>query len=147
MNKPTTEQKRRHRRSAPSLRPPTLMIDLLFGALMLFAFQMGDPNAKSIVPHDIELPTDEAKSTGAPKDVLALVPISRTGKDWLYELNNGLRLSADEVAKQVQAQNQAPVLLLSKTMSVQMYIDAETPLRSRGLKVGLAVTSKEGTAP
>ena len=24
-----------------SLRPPTLMIDLLFGALMLFAFQMG----------------------------------------------------------------------------------------------------------
>ena len=40
-----------------SLRPPTLMIDLLFGALMLFAFQMGDPHAKAVVPHEINLPT------------------------------------------------------------------------------------------
>ena len=34
--------------SPPSLRPPTLMIDLLFGALMLFAFQMGTPVTSTI---------------------------------------------------------------------------------------------------
>ena len=49
--------KRRGRSLAPTLRPPTLMIDLLFGALMLFAFQMGDPSLRQIVPRDFDLPT------------------------------------------------------------------------------------------
>ena len=45
-----------------TLRPPTLMIDLLFGALMLFAFQMGYVD-KPVTPHNVELPTTPVSYT------------------------------------------------------------------------------------
>ena len=137
-------RRRKGRRSTPSLRPPTLMIDLLFGALMLFAFQMGDPNSKSVVSHDIELPTDESKVTAKAKDVLPLVPFQLPAGGWIYETHDGLRLTAEEVAEKARPAKIAPVLLLSKNISVQKYVDAETPLRVLGLKVGLAVTQDKG---
>jgi hypothetical protein len=62
-----SRDRRGHRPS--SLRPPTLMIDLLFGALMLFAFQMGDPNARQVQTHDIELPAAADKNETKPARV------------------------------------------------------------------------------
>ena len=134
----------RDRRSSPSLRPPTLMIDLLFGALMLFAFQMGDPNTKKVVTHPIDLPTDEIADTGQTMDLLALVPVELKGGGWVYETNDGQRLTAEKVAERVGPKKIAPVLVLSKNISVQSYVDAETPLRKLGLKVGLSVTTDKG---
>ena len=37
---------------------PTLMIDLLFGALMLFALHMGNPNSQEVVSKEFNLPTN-----------------------------------------------------------------------------------------
>ena len=91
-------RRRKTRGSMPNLRPPTLMIDLLFGALMLFAFQMGDPNSKSVIPHGIELPTDETQDTKKTTEILPLQPVSIRGGEWIYETNEGERLTADEVA-------------------------------------------------
>ena len=138
--------KTKQTKSAPSLRPPTLMIDLLFGALMLFAFQMGDPHAKTVVPHEINLPTEDAVAGESPKEVLALVPV-KLPTGWVYEIDNGSRLSAELVKEKTKAENKVPVLLLPKSHSVQSYVDAETPLRKMGLKVGLAVTSGKGETP
>ena len=137
-------RRRKTRGSMPNLRPPTMMIDLLFGALMLFAFQMGDPNSKSVIPHGIELPTDETEDTIKTTEILPLQPVSIRGGEWIYETNEGDRLTADEVAGRTKSGKIAPVLMLSKTISVQEYVNAETPLRKLGLKVGLAVTSDKG---
>ena len=66
--------------SLPSLRPPTLMIDLLFGALMLFAFQMGSPTNQTIIPHDFDLPTADKAADKKAKLLLPLKPISVGGE-------------------------------------------------------------------
>ena len=123
----------------PSLRPPTLMIDLLFGALMLFAFQMGDPSSQRVVPHDFEVPTSDENAGDEPETLLPLKPVRAQGDGWMYELPDGRRLSAGAVVKTAKNQNKTPILLVAKTASVQNYLDAEQPLRRLGLKVGLAV--------
>jgi hypothetical protein len=123
----------------PSLRPPTLMIDLLFGALMLFAFQMGDPSAQRIVPHDFEVPTSDGNAGNEPEPLLPLKPVRVQGDRWMYELPDGRRLGAAAVANTVKSRNKTPILLVARTASVQNYLDAEQPLRRLGLKVGLAV--------
>jgi biopolymer transport protein ExbD len=130
--------------AVPSLRPPTLMIDLLFGALMLFAFQMGDPTSKNVVPHDIELPTEDKNKSARKSKIFPLVPIKSKNKGWLYETTDGLKKTPQEIASLLQKEKRTPVLVLSKKVSVQDYLDAETPLRMLGLKVGLAVSSEEG---
>ena len=132
------------RGSQPSLRPPTLMIDLLFGALMLFAFQMGNPNSQKVVPHKIELPTGDAKPSGKTADIFPLVPQRLKGSIWVYETEDGKRLTAVQVFEKVKQRKSTPILMLSKAVSVQSYIDAETPLRKLGLQVGLAVTHEQG---
>jgi hypothetical protein len=138
--------KRKTRSQPPTLRPPTLMIDLLFGALMLFAFQMGDPNVRQIVPRGFDLPTaDETAGKGA-KELLSLKPVRTRNNDWVYELASGERLSVDAVVKMVRAKGKTPVLLVASTAKVQNYIDAEQPLRKAGLKAGLAV-ALEGETP
>jgi hypothetical protein len=130
---------------SPTLRPPTLMIDLLFGALMLFAFQMGDPNSRPIVPHDFELPTSDRTNKDAPAALLPLKPV-RGDKDlWLYETPEGKRLTAEQIATAVNKKNKTAVLLVKRSASVQDYLNAEEPLRRLGLKIGLAVALEEGT--
>jgi hypothetical protein len=140
------QPKHKSRSAAPTLRPPTLMMDLLFGALMLFAFQMGDPNSLQIVSRDFDLPTaDETAGKGA-KELLALKPIRTGNNEWVYELASGKRLSVDAVVKIVRASGKTPVLLVASTAKVQNYIDAEQPLRKAGLKAGLAVALEGETA-
>ena len=138
--------KRKTRSSAPTLRPPTLMMDLLFGALMLFAFQMGDPNVRQIVPRDFDLPTADETAGKGVKELLPLKPVRTVSNDWAYELTNGKRLSVDAVVKMVRAKGKTPVLLVASTAKVQNYIDAEQPLRKAGIKAGLAV-ALEGETP
>jgi hypothetical protein len=134
------------RRHTSSLRPPTLMIDLLFGALMLFAFQMGNPNSQQIQTHDIELPTASNKNKTKPAQVLPLTPVFRAGSTWGYKISDGRVLSASEVAEFARSRNKTPILVVAKSESVQNYLDAEQPLRQMGLKVGLAVAVEKGTA-
>ena len=139
------QPKRKARSLAPTLRPPTLMIDLLFGALMLFAFQMGDPSVRQIVPRDFDLPTaDEAAGKGA-KELLPLKPVRTGTNNWAYELPSGKRLSVDAIVKMARTEGKTPVLLVASTAKVQNYIDAEQPLRKAGLKAGLAVALEGDT--
>ena len=139
----TSRARRRARGDAPSLRPPTLMIDLLFGALMLFAFQMGDPNARQVVPREVDLPTSDESAGDGPKELLALKPV-KGGEKWTYQLPNGERIGAEAVIEAVRTGKKTPILIVSKSASVQSYLDAEQPLRQRGLKVGLAVELEQG---
>lgn len=110
------------------------MIDLLFGALMLFAFQMGNPNAREIVPHDFDLPTAEESKRDEAKTLLPLKPIPNSRGGWVYERPEGKHLSAEEVAAAVRLEKVTPVLLVPRMARVQNYLDAEQPLRALGLK-------------
>ncbi len=130
----------------PNLRPPTLMIDLLFGALMLFAFQMGDPSARPLVPHDFELPTSDKSPEANPASLLPLKPVKSPAGSWAYVAPDGSRLSPTQVKATARKGKLTPVLLVPASASVQTYLDAEHLLRLQGLKVGLAVVS-EGAQP
>jgi hypothetical protein len=129
----------------PSLRPHTLMIDLLFGALMLFAFQMGDPNSATIIPKDFDIPTSSEKTPKKNQRLLAIKPVKTKNSGWSYELPSGKRLSAEAVIKMIKSEKRTPVLLVPSDARVQSYIDAEQPLRRLGIKAGLAVAMKQGT--
>lgn len=132
------------RRSSPSLRPPTLMIDLLFGALMLFAFQMGDPTARAIAPFEVNLPTASKETDAGPEELMPLKPVSVGENEWAYETVDGNRLTPDQVAASARGTGRTIVLLLSADARVQNYIDAELPLQRRGLRTGLAVELGRG---
>lgn len=133
-------------KQSPSLRPPTMMIDLLFGALMLFAFQMGAPTAKTVVPHDVDLPTANNETKSDPAPLLALKPVKGPGGGWRYGLPDGRTLEPKEIAQHLKSSGQIPVLIVPRDSRVQDYVDAEQPLRKVGLKAGLAVELDEGEA-
>ena len=110
---------------------------------MLFAFQMGDPNARQVVPRDVDLPTSDERAGDSPKELLALKPV-KGGEEWTYELPSGERVDAEAVIEAVRTGKKTPILIVTRTASVQSYLDAEQPLRQRGLKVGLAVELERG---
>jgi hypothetical protein len=128
----------------PSLRPPTLMIDLLFGALMLFAFQMGDPNSVTVIPKDFDIPTSNEKASKKNQNLLPLRPVKSGKSGWVYELPDGRRLTAEAVVKTIKSKSKTPVLLVPSNARVQSYIEAEQPLRRLGVKAGLAVATNKG---
>ncbi len=129
-----------------SLRPPTLMIDLLFGALMLFAFQMGNPNARQVVSYEFDLPTSSDTTNAKLNTLLPLKPVRKGDDKWMYETPDGRTLGPEKVAMTARKLKKTPVLVVPRTASIQSYLDAEQPLRLRGLKVGLAV-ALEGEKP
>jgi hypothetical protein len=124
------------------LRPPTLMIDLLFGALMLFAFHMGDPNARSIVRHDVTLPSSTKALDGKEAKLLPLVPLRNEGS-WLYELMDGTQVDVKGALALAKKKKSRLVLIIEANTPVQSYLDAEMPFRKLGVRIGLAV-KKEG---
>ncbi len=128
--------------SPPSLRPPTLMIDLLFGALMLFAFQMGDPSNRQVIANDVDLPTVADDAGQVTQEVIALRPLHFEDKGWLYQLADGTVLDAEHVAEVTDEASEI-ILIMGATDSVQIYVDAEQELRKNGLNVGMAVELKE----
>jgi len=130
--------------SAPNLRPPTMMIDLLFGALMLFAFQMGAPTAKTVVPQDVDLPTTSTDQKKEPAPLIALKPSRTSSGIWKYTLPDGRTLGPREASNYVKKSGKTPVLVVSRGARVQDYVDAEQPLRKVGLKAGLAVEIGSG---
>ena len=139
--RPLVRQKKKPTRYL-GLRPPTLMIDLLFGALMLFAFHMGDPNARSVVRHDVDLPSSSKAADGKETKLLALVPV-KSGGAWMYELINGTRIDVKTAIGIARQEKSRPVLVIAADTPVQSYLDAEMPFRKLGTRVGLAVR-KEG---
>ena len=126
-----------------SLRPPTLMIDLLFGALMLFAFQMGYVD-KPVTPHNVELPTAPDKQKKKAAAIYSVIPIIGKAGKWQFKVNDDRLLSAAEIKKEVRKKKQTPVMIFSRTTDLQSYLEAEQELRRHGLKPGLAVQNKEG---
>jgi hypothetical protein len=120
------------------------MIDLLFGTLMLFAFQMGDPTARSIAPFEVNLPTANNNADTAPEVLMPLKPVAVGENEWAYETVDGKRLNPDQVAARARGTGRTIVLLLSADAKVQSYIDAELPLQKRGLRTGLAVELGRG---
>jgi hypothetical protein len=137
-----SEAHKRDSREVPSLRPPTLMIDLLFGALMLFALHMGNPNSQQIVSKNFDLPSSSESATKDQHELTALKPIKGADGNWLYEIAGGRQLSAKEVQVWAKKERKTPVLVVTRSISVQSYLDAEEPLREQGLKVGLAVENE-----
>lgn len=127
------------RRQAPNLRPPTLMIDLLFGALMLFAFQIGSPTGQPVVPHQFDLPTAAKDGNSKPRALLPVTPRRQPSGAWAYRTPDGKELTPSQIKNLADEKNLVPVLIVPKTMSVQNFIDAEQPLRQLGVTVGLAV--------
>ena len=125
-----------------SLRPPTLMIDLLFGALMLFAFQMGYVD-QPIIPQDVELPAVNAERESKSREILAIIPVKNKIGEWKYQLRSGKLFSAESIKRKVEKDGKTPVLIFSKQTSLQVYLEAEQQLRSLGLKPGLATNNKE----
>jgi hypothetical protein len=118
------------------------MIDLLFGALMLFAFHMGDPNARSILRHDVTLPSTTKAADGREAKLLPLVPLRR-GDTWLYELIDGTQVNVKGALDLAAKKKSRLVLIIEATTPVQSYLDAEMPFRKLGARIGLAV-KKEG---
>lgn len=126
-----------------SLRPPTLMIDLLFGALMLFAFQMGYVD-KPITPHNVELPSTPDKQKKKTKAIYTLIPIQGENGTWKFKVSDGRILTAIGIKNELREKKQTPVMIFSKTTNLQSYLEAERVLRRHGMKPGLAVQNKKG---
>ena len=137
----TGDEKTGKRRS--TLRPPTLMIDLLFGALMLFAFQMGYVD-KAVVTHDIKLPTSTNKKDKERKNVLPVTPVRGQNGNWSFKLAGGKILSTNEVVKELKKSGKTPVISLPAQTRIQTYMDASDVLRSHGFKPILHVNKRKG---
>ena len=126
----------------PSLRPHTMMLDLLCCMVMLFAFQMGQP-----LEGEAEAVAIESSTAGAPADdereLLLLRPRFEQGR-WRYrEARGGRTLAPEEVFTRAREGSVVPVFVLDGGTSLQRYLDAEAPLRDRGLTVEVVVTSEE----
>ena len=126
----------------PSLRPHATMLDLLCCMVMLFAFQMGQP-----LEVEAEAVAIQSSTTGAPandeREFLLLRPRFEQGR-WRYREDRGGRtLAPEEVFARAREGNVVPVFMLDGGTSLQRYLDAEAPLRERGLTVEVVVMSQE----
>lgn len=128
----------RYRGGSPSLRPHTMVIDLLFCAVMVFAFQMGSPNG-----HAISLKSLARAAQNAERKRLPML-LSATGADgkWQYTTSSGNTLTPRDVADIAHRSRKVPVLVVAGTTPISAYLEAEQPLRALGLTVGLAISNK-----
>jgi len=132
------------RQKHSTLRPPTLMIDLLFGALMLFAFQMGTPVTSTISIKEFDLPKARQNTSERAANLIPVRPRRKGDGSWLYEIPSGQKLTASELGEKMTAEKKTPVLVVAHDAKVQNYIDAEEPLKRLGIKTGLAVATEVG---
>ena len=122
-----------------SLRPPTLMIDLLFGALMLFAMLMGDPNAKNVYIEFIELPVKDNQS---PQKAFLLIP-KFIDSSWIYFNENKKKFTPQEVKQIIGQKNYAVVLAIPEDATLDFYFKAINPLQVINIQnIGIATTQK-----
>ena len=139
---PPTADRKTGRRGT-TLRPPTLMIDLLFGALMLFAFQMGYVDTP-VVSHDIQLPTSSTEKNKDSKSIFQVIPVKEKNGNWKFEIPGGKILSTNEVIKRLKKNKKTPVVVLSNWAKIQTYVDAAGVLRDHGVKPTLGVKHRKG---
>ena len=126
-----------------TLRPPTLMIDLLFGALMLFAFQMGYVD-KAAVPYDVEVLTAENGKKDT-RRIYKLLPLRGENGNWQFQVSGGDVLTPVQVKEILLKNQKTPVLIFSGITDLQTYVEASDVLRHHGLKPALHVQTKEGS--
>tara|TARA_R110000782_G_scaffold23881_7_gene62031 strand:+ start:4281 stop:4715 length:435 start_codon:yes stop_codon:yes gene_type:complete len=127
--------------NAPSLRPPTMMIDLLFGALMLFAMQMGMQSDATVQTRKIDLPKASDNGPTAKDKLLAVVPV-KSAAGWLYQTSDGGQHGVDEIVRRARNQRRTIILLIDKNTKLQSYLNAEKPFRAKGVIAALAVIEK-----
>ena len=138
---PTADRKTGGR--GTTLRPPTLMIDLLFGALMLFAFQMGYVDTP-VVSHDIQLPTSSTEKNKDSKSIFQVIPVKEKNGNWKFKTPGGKILSTNEVVKKLRKNKKTPVVVLPNWEKIQTYVDAADVLRDHGVKPTLGVKHRKG---
>ena len=90
-----------------TLRPPTLMIDLLFDALMLFAFQMGYVDTP-VVSHDIQLPPSSTEKNKDSKSIFQVIPVKEKNGNLKFKIPGGKILSTNEVIKRLRKNKKTP---------------------------------------
>lgn len=140
-NPPTADRKTGRR--GTTLRPPTLMIDLLFGALMLFAFQMGYVDMP-VVSDDIPLPTSAIKKNSDSKSIFQVIPVREKNGSFKFKIPGGKILSTNEVVKKLRKNKKTPVVVLPNWEKIQTYVDAAGVLRHHGFKPSLLLKYKKG---
>ena len=118
------------------------MPDLLGCMVMLFAFQMRRP-----VEVGAEAVAIQGSKAGVPADdereLLLLRPRFEQGR-WRYREDRGGRtLAPEEVFARARKGNVVPAFVLDGGTSLQRYLDAEAPLRDRGLAIEVVVMSEE----
>ena len=134
--------------AAPNLRPHATMLDLLFCMVMVFAFQMGQPVESEAEGETIpEAVAIEDRSAGAAPEeervLLRLRPRFERGR-WVYrEAGGGRALAPEDVLARARNGAAVPVFVLDGETPLRGYLEAEAPLRDRGLTVEVMVVSKE----
>ena len=126
---------------APNLRPHATMLDLLFCMVMLFAFQMGQPAEGEVEAVAIES-TAAGASAHDERELLLLRPRLDQGR-WRYREDRGGRvLAPEDILARAREGGAVPVFVLDGATSLRRYLEAEAPLRERGLEVEIVVTSR-----
>ena len=119
------------------------MIDLLFGVLTLFAFMMGNPHSQAIISEQLRLPTKETTQTQRIDRLLPLYPIYTEEKGWQYRTKSRRTYTAKQLKRAVAKSGETPVLIATRNVRVQEYINALLPLKRAGMNnVGITVISK-----
>ena len=119
------------------------MIDLLFGALMLFAFQMGYVDTP-VVSHDIQLPTSSTEKNKDSKSIFQVIPVREKNGSLKFKIPGGKILSTNEVIKKLRKNKKTPVVVLPNWAKIQTYVDAAGVLRHHGFKPSLLLKYKKG---
>jgi biopolymer transport protein ExbD len=113
------------------------MFDLLLVMTLIFMIFVA-PVQPTISTRDIELPAVAPEGGTDPTKLMAVIP-RRSGDTWLYEMSDGRRLAAGEIAGRARQGEWRVVIVASRDVSVQQFIDMAAPLRAERISPGLAV--------
>ncbi len=122
-------------RREATLRPHTLMLDLLLATVMLFAFHMGPAARPAVVD------TRDVRATGhsAATAPLLLRPVRGPGGLAYRQDGDSRLLSPPDVAALARAHGAKLALVADPRAPLGAFLEAERPLRAIGLDVALAV--------
>jgi hypothetical protein len=126
-----------------TLRPHTLMLDLLLQTVMLFALLMG------LVARPAVVDTRDVSTPGQAEAAEPLLFHSVRGPSGLAYRQDGQSklLSAQEVAALVRARGVRLALVADPRAPLDAFLAIEQPLRSVGLDVALAVDATTRRTP
>ena len=129
---------RRPARREATLRPHTLMLDLLLATVMLFAFHLGPATRPAAVDtRDLSAPGQTEATTS-----MLLHPVRGPDGQAYREAGQSKLLSPPEVAALARARGARLALVADPRASLGAFLEAEGPLREMGLDVALAVAAR-----